>query len=190
MTFAEKIQKLRKERSLSQDQLAATLDVSRQSISKWELGDDMPKVDKILLLSGFFGVSTDYLLHDDWQDETGCFHIDVKQPEGPADPDLTSADSLNSDVSAVAINPIEDAVAGLQIHDSGDTVKKERMRIGLLALGLYFLALAFYCMDCGEGIHAFFLLLLLHVRLLLRIGIWVVLPVGVFLYLLSRINRP
>lgn len=67
MTFAEKIQKLRKERGLSQDQLAAALGVSRQSVSKWELGDDMPRVDKILLLSDFFGVSTDYLLHDDWE---------------------------------------------------------------------------------------------------------------------------
>lgn len=67
MTLAEKIQKLRKEAHLSQDQLAAELGVSRQSVSKWELGDSLPDVNKILQLSGYFQVSTDYLLHDDWE---------------------------------------------------------------------------------------------------------------------------
>ena len=66
MTFAEKLQMLRKERGLSQDQLASALEVSRQSVSNWELGNDMPKVDKILLLSDFFDVSADYLLRDGW----------------------------------------------------------------------------------------------------------------------------
>lgn len=69
MTLAEKIQKLRKEYKLSQDQLAAALDVSRQSVSKWELGDSIPEVDKILQLSNFFQVSTDYLLREDWEED-------------------------------------------------------------------------------------------------------------------------
>ena len=62
MTLAEKIQKLRKENGLSQDQLALELGVSRQSVSKWELGDSMPDIDKILQLADYFQVSTDYLL--------------------------------------------------------------------------------------------------------------------------------
>ena len=65
MTIGEKIQQLRKERNLSQEQLAGQLAVSRQAISKWELGESIPETDKIILLSKRFEVSTDYLLHDD-----------------------------------------------------------------------------------------------------------------------------
>ena len=65
MTIGEKIQQLRKERNLSQEQLAGQLAVSRQAISKWELGESVPETDKIILLSKLFQVSTDYLLHDD-----------------------------------------------------------------------------------------------------------------------------
>ena len=65
MTFAEKIQQLRKEKGLSQDQLALELGVSRQSVSKWELGDSMPDINKVLQLADYFQVSTDYLLRDE-----------------------------------------------------------------------------------------------------------------------------
>src|SRR5690554_1699750 len=65
MTLSEKIQQLRKTRNLSQEQLAEKLAVSRQAISKWELGESIPDTDKIIQLSRIFQVSTDYLLHDD-----------------------------------------------------------------------------------------------------------------------------
>jgi len=65
MTLSEKIQKLRKEKGLSQDQLALELNVSRQSVSKWELGDSMPDIPKILQLADFFQVTTDYLLREE-----------------------------------------------------------------------------------------------------------------------------
>ncbi|MCC8193979.1 MAG: helix-turn-helix domain-containing protein [Deltaproteobacteria bacterium] len=64
MNLAQKIQRNRKARGMTQEELAAALDVSHQSISKWESGQTMPGLDKILLLSDFFGVSTDYLLKD------------------------------------------------------------------------------------------------------------------------------
>jgi len=65
MTLSEKIQQLRKTKNLSQEQLAEKLAVSRQAISKWELGESIPDTDKIIPLSRIFQVSTDYLLHDD-----------------------------------------------------------------------------------------------------------------------------
>ena len=80
MTFAEKLQMLRKERGLSQDQLASALEVSRQSVSKWELGNDMPKVDKILLLSDFFDVSADYLLRDDRSETSAAAEMPEAAP--------------------------------------------------------------------------------------------------------------
>jgi len=56
---------LRKERGLSQEDLATQLMVSRQAISKWELGESIPDTDNIVQLSRLFGVSTDFLLIDD-----------------------------------------------------------------------------------------------------------------------------
>lgn len=62
MDISEKILTLRKSRDLTQEQLAESLNVSRQSVSKWESGQAMPELDKIVALSGFFDVTTDYLL--------------------------------------------------------------------------------------------------------------------------------
>lgn len=71
MVLGEKIQKLRKENNLSQEQLAEKLNISRQALSKWELGTSIPEVDKIILLSNYFKVTTDYLLKDDLDKEIG-----------------------------------------------------------------------------------------------------------------------
>ena len=62
MTIGEQIQNLRIQKFLTQEQLAEMLEVSRQSISKWELGQAVPDVDKIIRMSELFGVSTDTLL--------------------------------------------------------------------------------------------------------------------------------
>ena len=65
MILADKIIDLRKKNGWSQEDLAEKLDVSRQSISKWESAQSIPDMGKILRLSELFGVSTDYLLKDD-----------------------------------------------------------------------------------------------------------------------------
>ncbi len=64
MTFGEKLQKLRREKGLSQDQLAEELNVSRQAVSKWERGEALPDTDMVVGLSELFSVSTDYLLKE------------------------------------------------------------------------------------------------------------------------------
>ena len=64
MILADKIILLRKKSGWSQEDLAEKLNVSRQSISKWEGAQSVPGMDKILQLSEIFGVSTDYLLKD------------------------------------------------------------------------------------------------------------------------------
>lgn len=65
MTIGEKVQNLRKTNNLSQEQLAEKLLISRQAISKWELGESIPDTDKIISLSRIFKVSTDYILLND-----------------------------------------------------------------------------------------------------------------------------
>ena len=65
MTLGEKLQRLRRERTMSQEELAAQITVSRQAISKWELDESVPDIANVVQLSQVFGVSTDYLLLDD-----------------------------------------------------------------------------------------------------------------------------
>ena len=64
MTIGEKITELRVAANISQEQLAEKINVSRQSVSKWEMGQALPQIDKVLQLCELFGISTDELLHD------------------------------------------------------------------------------------------------------------------------------
>ena len=65
MIFADKLIRLRKQAGLSQEDLANELNISRQSVSKWEQAQSIPDLDKIIQLSTFFNVSTDYLIKDE-----------------------------------------------------------------------------------------------------------------------------
>ena len=64
MNLGERIYKLRTEKGMSQGDLADALDVSRQSISKWETNGSVPELDKLVKLSEIFGVSLDELILD------------------------------------------------------------------------------------------------------------------------------
>lgn len=64
MTIGQKIIQLRNAADISQEQLAEMLGVSRQSISKWEMDQALPQIDKVLQLAEIFSVSTDELLLD------------------------------------------------------------------------------------------------------------------------------
>lgn len=65
MKLNEKIFQCRKQSGLSQEELAERVGVSRQAVSKWELGTALPELDKLKLLAKTFGVSTDWLLDDE-----------------------------------------------------------------------------------------------------------------------------
>lgn len=64
MTIGEKIAKLRSAKNISQEKLAEKISVSRQSVSKWEMDQALPQIDKVLLLCELFGVTADELLID------------------------------------------------------------------------------------------------------------------------------
>ncbi|MCI8956231.1 MAG: helix-turn-helix domain-containing protein [Eubacterium sp.] len=68
MKLADKIIFLRKKKGWSQEELASQMDVSRQSVSKWESGASTPDIDKIILLSQIFDTTTDYLLKEEIDD--------------------------------------------------------------------------------------------------------------------------
>ena len=79
MILADKIIDLRKKNGWSQEELAELLDVSRQSVSKWESAQSVPDMQRIIRMSEIFGVTTDYLLKDD------------AEPVALAEPDAISA---------------------------------------------------------------------------------------------------
>lgn len=62
MNLSDRIYELRKKKGISQEELADKIGVSRQAISKWESEQSTPDMDKIIFMSEFFDVSTDYLL--------------------------------------------------------------------------------------------------------------------------------
>ena len=69
MILADKIMCLRKQKGWSQEELANQMNVSRQSVSKWESESAIPEMDKVVLLSDIFNVSTDYLLKEDMKED-------------------------------------------------------------------------------------------------------------------------
>ncbi len=64
MKFNEKLLTMRKKQGLSQEELGLELQVSRQTISKWEAGQSYPDFQKLVLLSDYFGMSLDELVKD------------------------------------------------------------------------------------------------------------------------------
>lgn len=69
MIFADKLIQLRKKAGWSQEELAEQMNVTRQSVSKWEGAQSVPDLEKMIRLSELFGVSTDYLLKDEIEDK-------------------------------------------------------------------------------------------------------------------------
>lgn len=69
MKLADKIIKLRKSNGFSQEDLAEKLNVSRQAISRWEMDTAMPDAPNLIRISNLFGVSIDYLLHDNYESD-------------------------------------------------------------------------------------------------------------------------
>ena len=70
MKFNEKLVMLRKQNNLSQEQLAEQLNVARQTVSKWELGETTTEMDKLIKMSEIFKISLDELMKEETQGET------------------------------------------------------------------------------------------------------------------------
>lgn len=81
MIFADKMIMLRKQNGWSQEEVAEKLNVSRQSVSKWESGMSVPDLDKIIKLSQIYGVTTDYLLKDEIE-ETPVYNEGIHDFKG------------------------------------------------------------------------------------------------------------
>ena len=71
MEFNNKLYHLRKQKGLSQEELANRLNVSRQTVSKWEVGDSTPDMEKLAAISDLFEISLDELVMDKVSSRTG-----------------------------------------------------------------------------------------------------------------------
>lgn len=93
--LGKKIYELRKELNISQEELALAVNTSRQSISKWELGDSYPEVNKLKDIASFFNVSIDYLLDYDVE-KTSCKEFIAMLEE-----------AINNKVFTITVNEIK-----------------------------------------------------------------------------------
>ena len=89
MLLMDKIMTLRKSKGWSQEELAEKLDVTRQSVSKWESGQSVPDLERIVRMSALFGVTTDALIKDEEEvaaaeraeDEAPVRHVDMEEAQ-------------------------------------------------------------------------------------------------------------
>lgn len=108
MILADKIIELRKRAGMSQEELAEKLDVSRQSVSKWESAQSMPDLNRILKIAEIFSVSTDMLLKDE---------IDLNQIENPTNPEvITAHDDMVPPARRVTMLEANEFIDKIKIH--------------------------------------------------------------------------
>lgn len=139
MILADKIMNLRKQNGWSQEQLAEQLGVSRQSVSKWESGMSIPDLEKILKMSTLFGVSTDYLLKDEIEQELPSETEDVYVNEAryisleEANTYMDLVESLSEKIAVgvmlCILSPVMLIVLG-GYSEFGNTVKED-MAVGI-----------------------------------------------------------
>ena len=111
MEFNNKLYELRKQKGFSQEELANRLNVSRQTVSKWELGDSTPDMEKLVAISDLFGISLDELVMN-------------KAPE-PAHAPQTAKSELYTDIKEKVLT------------DKNRKKAKKGLKIGAIALGIF-----------------------------------------------------
>jgi len=127
MNIADRIQHLRKIKGISQEELADKIGVSRQAVSKWESEQSIPDMDKVIIMSDFFDVTTDYILKG----------IEAKKQ--------ASEGSVNANIFVMVTSALN--FIGLIV--SGALWYEEQVPMAIVA-GLIFMAVG--CMVFGIGL--------------------------------------
>ena len=151
MILADKIIELRKKNGLTQEELAEKVHVSRQSVSKWEGAQSVPDLEKIILLSQIFGVSTDYLLKDEMEEQDYVPSTDVETEENVRKVSMEEASAfLNikekttsmvaAGVSLCILSPIA-LLASMGASELGNLPISEDVAVGLGIIVLIFIVI-------------------------------------------------
>lgn len=138
MTFGEKLALLRKENQFTQEQLAELLQVSRQSISKWESNLAYPETDRLIKMGKLFSCSMDYLLNDEVTDRTPA------ATEGSSDVSVTLHKNCIACAWPLKEKKSETMVFGLPLYHIGKNAHGF-FALGLKARGVFSLGL----FSCG-----------------------------------------
>ncbi len=150
MILAEKIMTLRKRAGWSQEELAAQLGVSRQSVSKWEGAQSVPDMQKVVQMSRLFGVTTDYLL----KEELGEPEPAQSEPDAPlrraAAPKLAAA-TLLCVLSPVALL----LLAALSDRPGAALLENAAVGIGLCVLLVLVAAAVAGFITCAAQVKAY-----------------------------------
>lgn len=145
MTFSDKLIALRKKAGWSQEELAERLNVSRQSVSKWESAQSMPDIDKILQLSSLFSVTTDCLLKDT-QDDTQPAAAETPSPLPRVT--LTQALCIVSPIPLLALGTVSElGLLGLDDNLAGG--------LGMIALLVLVAVAVVLFMQCGAAVREY-----------------------------------
>lgn len=127
MNIADRIQNLRKIKGISQEELADKVGVSRQAVSKWESEQSIPDIDKVILMSEYFDVTTDYIL------------------KGIENPKQINEKTVNANVFVIVATVLN--FIGLIVASA---IWYEKQVPMALVIGLVFMALG--CMVFGVGL--------------------------------------
>ncbi len=124
MNFAEKLLALRNQAGYSQEVLAEKLNVSRQAVSKWELGTTLPETDKLISISTLFSVSIDSLLIDsiDLNTNDSMERVVLKFLSSARDMDQLSKELV--DITCDGVIDANEKVQVEKIIDTLDSVAK------------------------------------------------------------------
>lgn len=140
MSFGENLQRLRKGRNISQENLAEELNVSRQTVGKWENGITYPETECLIQISEFFNVSIDVLLKGTIQD------TDIAE--------MPASGIANEDVLAQAEE---------QVKSAADSRQRNR-KIRFIVAIIFFTISPFYPGKPGaNSMHGFFMILCIAV---------------------------
>jgi transcriptional regulator with XRE-family HTH domain len=121
MSIADRILTLRKSKGMSQEQLAEAIGVSRQAVSKWESEQASPDPEKIIAMSGIFGVTTDYLLKGIEPEKEDEKKPEEKKDEKPEDTHMTVGDVLDQKI----------------LTEQNKQKSKKLLKYVLIALGIF-----------------------------------------------------
>ncbi len=139
MTFGEKLQLLRKEKSISQEQFAEVMNVSRQAVSKWELNQSYPEMDKLIEVSKYFEVSLDYLMKDEMIDSS------IMNPVSDEDTTKKSEKNIFTEIYKVIIlSALAIALTSIRFFILGD------FKVGLIMISISCIFIVGFYMTKGN----------------------------------------
>ena len=154
MGFSERVTALRKQAGWSQEELAQRLDVSRQAVSKWESGQAMPDLDRVVRMSELFGVSTDSLLKDtpepDRSVQEAVRAVTMEEAEAFLSLKETMADRIAWAVLACVLAPIPLLMLSA-LAEAGRLSENVAGAVGIAALLVLAAGAVAVFMSCGTA---------------------------------------